>query len=70
MSEGHEQQRPSETGDENASDTAREAATGNDETSPAQGTPPVEGGGRPGQTQTPAPEDDVGVPEHLDDRTD
>ena len=70
MSEGHERQQPPETGDESASDTVREAATGSDETNPAQGTPPIEGGGRPGQTQTPAPEEDTGVPEQLEDRTD
>jgi hypothetical protein len=70
MSEGHERRQAPETGDENVSDTVREAATADDETSPAQGTPPIEGGGRPGQTETPAPVDDSGVPEHLDDRTD
>ncbi len=71
MSEEHARQQPAESGDENASNTIKEAATGAEEgANPAQGTPPIDGGGqRPGQTQTPAPEDDVGVPEELEDRT-
>lgn len=61
-----------ESGTENldTADQLHEAATGGEETNPAQGTPPIDGGGTPGQTQTPAPEDDVGVPEELEDRTD
>jgi hypothetical protein len=46
MSEGHERQQAPETGDENASDTIHEAATGAEGTNPAQGTPPLEGGGQ------------------------
>ncbi len=57
-----------ESGEENT-DTGEKAATGGEGTNPAQGTPPIDGGGqRAGQTQTPAPDDDVGVPEELDDR--
>ena len=70
MSEGDDRRQAPETGDEDASETVREAATGPEGTNPAQGTPPIEGGGRPGQTQTPAPDDDTGVPEELEDRTD
>jgi hypothetical protein len=69
MSEGDERQQAPETGDETASETTRKAERAGEDTSPAQGTPPIEGGGRPGQTQTPAPEEDVGVPEELEDRT-
>ncbi len=72
MSEEHARQQAAETGDENASDTIKEAATDAERgTNPAQGTPPIDGSGqRAGQTQAPPPEDDVGVPEELEDRTD
>lgn len=33
------------------------------DTSPAQGTPPIGDDAEKGQTQTPAPQDDVGVPD-------
>jgi hypothetical protein len=35
---------------------------GGEGTSPATGTEPIEQEGQPGQTQTPAADDDVGVP--------
>jgi hypothetical protein len=54
MSEEHARQVPAESGDENASDTIKEATTGAEEADPAKGTPPIDGSGqRPGQTQTP-----------------
>ncbi len=65
MFDGDEREQ-GESGEEN---TGEKAATGGEGTNPAQGTPPIDGGGqRAGQTQVPAPDDDVGVPEVLDDR--
>ena len=67
MFDGDEREQ-GESGEENTG-TGEKAATGGEGTNPAQGTPPIDGGGqRAGQTQAPAPDDDVGVPEELDDR--
>lgn len=62
---------PPESGEENVGTGSQldEAATGGEGTSPADGTSRIAGGGNPGQTQAPAPDDDVGVPEDLDERT-
>jgi hypothetical protein len=72
MSEGGAREQDPEPGRENTGtgDTLRQAATGDEGVNPAQGTPPIEGDQRAGQTQTPAPDDDTGVPEDLDERTD
>lgn len=73
MTEGNDRQQASETGTENKGtddEMLEKAATGGKGTNPAQGTPPIEGGGNPDQTQVPAADDDVGVPEELDERTD
>lgn len=69
MIEGEDREEAPEGGTENAgtADQLHEAETGGEHTNPAQGTPPIEGGGKPGQTQTPAPDDDVGVPEEIGD---
>lgn len=58
-------------GDQNVGvdeDALDEAVTGRG-ASHETGTPPIAGGGEPGQTQTPAADDDVGVPEEIEDRT-
>jgi len=56
---------------QDASQTPDQAATGGEGTSPAQGTPPIgDSDQKKGQTQVPAPDNDVRVPEELDDRTD
>jgi hypothetical protein len=61
MSEGDERLRSPESGDASASETP--AQTGQD-ANPAKGTPPISGDDQTaGQTQTPAADDDVGVPE-------
>lgn len=73
MSEGNDRQQGPETGEENeeTAETLRKAGTGGEGTNPAQATPPIEGGGQHAdQTQTPAADDDVGVPEEIDERTD
>ncbi len=63
MSEGDERHQAPETGDENASETPRQAETGQGP-SPAQAAPGISGDDQTsGQTQTPADDDDVGVPE-------
>ena len=44
---------------------------GEEGTNPVKGTPPIgDSDQQQGQTQVPAAEDDVGVPEKLDHRTD
>lgn len=71
MTEDNRHQEPPESGTENVGvddETLYEAAKGR-EADPEKGTPRISGGGTPGQTQSPAPDDDVGVPEELDDRT-
>lgn len=63
---------PGESGTENVGtdeDTLYEAVKGRG-ASHETGTPHLAGGGEPGQTQTPAAPDDVGVPEDMEDRTD
>ena len=68
--EGHERLKPGESGDENASNTIREAVTGAKDADPAAGTQPIgDGGQHAGQTQTPAPDDEVGVPDDVGDDT-
>ncbi len=57
------------TGNEETAETLRKAEEAGKDTNPAEGTPPIEGGGTPDQTQVPAADDDVGVPEELDERT-
>jgi hypothetical protein len=59
-----------ETGDRDASETMDQAAQGGEGVNPAQGTPPIGGSEQqPGQTAVPAPEEDVGVPEGVEERT-
>lgn len=73
MSEDNKRQTPIESGGENAgaSEGLDEAVTGGENADPAKATSKIGGEGQvPGQTQTPAADDDVGVPEELDDRTD
>lgn len=73
MSEGNDREQGPESGTENVgtADQLDEARTGGEGegTSPAVGTERIGGGGVPGQTQSPAPADDVGVPDELDERT-
>lgn len=71
MSERNDREQGPESGTENVgtADQLDEAGKGGQGTSPADGTERIEGGGVPGQTQSPAPADDVGVPEDLDERT-
>jgi hypothetical protein len=71
MLEANDREQGPEGGTENVGtgDTLDEAATGTEGTNPATGTERIEGGGVPGQTQSPAPADDVGVPEDLEERT-
>jgi hypothetical protein len=65
-----ERQQASQTGDPDASESVDQAARGGEDTNPAEGTPPIDDAGQQsGQTQAPAPEDDVGVPEDVEDRT-
>ena len=69
MSEG-ERQQASQTGDPDASETLDQAATGGQGTNPSQGTPPIgDSEQQPGQTEVPAPDDDVGGSEDVEDRT-
>lgn len=66
--EGHERLKPGESGDENASDTTREAVRGAEGADPAAGVQPIGGSDQhAGQTQTPAPDDEVGVRDDVDD---
>lgn len=72
MSEGNDRQQGPETGTENVGvdeDTLGEAVKGRG-VSHETGTGHIEGAGNPGQTQSPAAADDVGVPEEVEDRTD
>jgi hypothetical protein len=71
MSTDDQRTKPPETGDEEASETTRDAARGGEDTNPARATQPIDGSDQhPGQTETPPEEEDVGVPEELEDRTD
>jgi hypothetical protein len=72
MAEGGAREQDPEPGRENTGtgDTLDQAATGNEGVDATQGTPPIGDDQNAGQTQTPAPDDDTGVPENLDDRTD
>jgi hypothetical protein len=71
MAEGTEEQsgesgaeeRAGEQGDTPLGGTPGEGGEG---TNPAAGTEPIEEQGNPGQTQTPAADDDVGVPSDED----
>lgn len=69
MTEGNDREQGPETGTENVGTGKQldEAATGGEGTNPAQGTSRIEGGGKPGQTQSPAADDDVGVPDDVGD---
>lgn len=70
--DGNKRERPIETGGENAatSDALDEAITGGEDADPTKGTSKIGGEGQvAGQTQTPADDDDVGVPDDLDERT-
>lgn len=65
MTESGERQQ--ESGTENVgTGESDKAATGGEGTNPAQATPPIEGGGKPGQTQVPAGDEEVGVPDDVD----
>jgi hypothetical protein len=65
-----ERQQSPETGDPDASETVDAAREGGEGTNPSQAAQPMEGGDQQrDETQTPAPEGDVGVPDELEDRT-
>jgi hypothetical protein len=61
MSEGSEQE-PPRTGGENAGVDSDVAGQGDEGRRTAQATPPIDQDAEPGQTSSPAPPDDVGVP--------
>jgi len=64
-----ERQEASLTGDQPQNADAVPDQADEEGTNPAQATPSIgDSGQHQGQTQVPAPEDDVGVPEELDDR--
>ncbi len=69
MTADEERQEASLTGDQPQNADAVPDQAGEEGTNPAQATPPIgDSDQHQGQTQVPAPEDDVGVPEELDDR--
>jgi hypothetical protein len=71
MTADNERQQPSQSGDPDASETLDQPARGGEGTNPSQAVQSIEGRDQQAeQTQVAAPEDDVGVPEHLEDRTD
>jgi hypothetical protein len=61
MVEGSEQE-PPRTGGENAGVESDVASQGDEGGRTAQTTPPIDQDAEPGQTSSPAPPDDVGVP--------
>jgi hypothetical protein len=70
MTADEERQEASLTGNQPENADAVPNQAGEEGTNPAQGTPPIgDSGQKKGQTQVPAPDDDVGVPEELDDHT-
>ena len=70
MVEDEGRQQASQTGDEDASQTLDQAASGGEGSSPAQAAPQIgDEEQQPEQTQTPAPANDVGVPEDVEHRT-
>ena len=62
MSDPTKQQRAEDSGGENRGADADVSTTGDEGTRSAQTTPPIADDAVHGQTQAPAPADDVGVP--------
>jgi len=70
MTADEERQEASLTGNQPQNADAIPDQAGEEGTNPAQSTPPIgDSGQKKGQTQVPPPDDDVGVPEELDDHT-
>ncbi len=65
-----ERQEASQTGNQPQNADAVPDQGGEERTNPARATPPIgDSDQQQGQTQVPPPEDDVSVPEELDDHT-
>ncbi|MDQ6817400.1 MAG: hypothetical protein M3018_08345 [Actinomycetota bacterium] len=70
MSSDQQRDDDPQSGDPDASDTTQQAGRGGEGANPAQAAPPIsDSDQQAGQTERPAPDDDVGVPEEVERRT-
>jgi hypothetical protein len=71
MSDGDERLKGPHTGEDDVSEVSDTPGHTGQAEDHRIGTPPIGNDDqKAGQTQTPAADDDVGVPEHVEDRTD